>query len=180
MELQHDRTMKWTGRFLDVAHQIAQWSKDPTTKVGAIAVSTSRQILAEGYNGLPRHVFDNDNRMQRPEKYLWTVHAEANLVAHAARNGIKLEGATIYVTHFPCAQCAALLIQAGVRVVVVDKNGKTSMPQEHFDVANRMFLEAGVNTTEVDHGVKHPEVSQTDISSGSGTEAGGSESPPSA
>lgn len=132
MELHHDRAMKWTGRFLDVAHIIASWSKDPATKVGAVAVSSSRQILAEGYNGLPRHVRDDDSRMQRPAKYLWTVHAEANLVAHAARNGIKLEGATVYTTHFPCAQCAALLIQAGIKAVVIDSLGKTSMPDEHL------------------------------------------------
>ncbi len=171
--------MKWTQRFLGIAHEIASWSKDPSTKVGAIAVSPSRQLLAEGYNGLPRRVLDSDTRMQRPEKYLWTVHAEANLLAHAARNGIKLEGSTVYVTHHPCAQCAALLIQAGIVQVVIDNAGKTNMPQEQFDVASRMFYEAGVITMGVDYGVEHPEVGKEEaVASGSSAEEGRDDTPP--
>ncbi len=79
--------------------------------------------------------------MERPIKYLFTTHAEANLVAHAARS--VLENSTVYVTHHCCAQCAALLINAGVAKVIFG-DGKTSMPQEHFDVAAVMFQEAGV------------------------------------
>ena len=79
--------------------------------------------------------------MERPAKYLWTAHAEENLVANAARS--RLEGSTVYVTHFCCNACARMLINAGVKRVVVG-TGKTSMPIEQFTVASRMFYEAGV------------------------------------
>lgn len=135
--------MKWIKRFLELAHIIASWSKDPSTKVGAIAVDPkSRAILETGYNGLPRGVQDLNSRMQRPEKYLWTSHAEENVVAHAARK--ILDGSEVYVTHLCCCRCARLLINSGVKKIIVDGTGKTSMPDEEFDVAVRMFREANV------------------------------------
>lgn len=135
---------KWADRFLKVAYEIASWSKDPSTKVGCVVVGTGRQILATGYNGLPRGVLDDPQRMERPQKYLWTTHAEANALAQAARHGIRLEGATVYTTHCPCAQCAGLIIAAGAKCVIVDQTRTTNMDLEHFEVAERMFREAGV------------------------------------
>lgn len=131
---------KWMQRFLALAQSIASWSKD-TTKVGAVAVDTSKRILETGFNGLPRGVADLPERMERPAKYLWTGHAEENLVSHAARD--RLAGSTVYVTHLCCNGCARMLINAGVARVVVG-DGTTSMPQEQFDVAVQMFREAGV------------------------------------
>jgi dCMP deaminase len=143
------KTFKWANRFLDLAHLIASWSKDPSTQVGAVAVGEGRQILATGYNGLPRGIRDNSDRMERPAKYLWTVHAEANLIAHAARHGLNLRGSAVYVTHHPCSQCAALLVQAGVKTVYVDESGKTNMPQDTFDAAKTMFSEARIDVISV-------------------------------
>lgn len=134
--------MSWDQRFLALARTIAQWSKDKSSKVGAIAVDpASRVILETGYNGIPRGVIDLDERLERPAKYLWTSHAEENLVAHAARK--VLAGSAVYVTHICCNACARMLINAGVKRVVVG-NGTTKMPPEHFDVALEMFSEAGV------------------------------------
>lgn len=138
--------MKWTRRFLDLAAHVSQWSKD-TTKVGAVAVSDARAILETGYNGLPRGVADLPERMERPAKYLWTAHAEENLVAHAARK--VLEGSTVYVTHLCCAACTRMLINSGVSRVVVGP-GSTSMPAEQFAVAKQMFMEAGVPVEKVE------------------------------
>lgn len=132
---------KWTERFLNLARNVAEWSKDPNTKVGAVAVGESKQILETGFNGLPRGVQDLPERMERPAKYIWTAHAEENLVAHAARK--QLEGSTVYVTHLCCNACARMLINAGVGKVVVG-DGMTSMPVEQFDAATTMFDEAGV------------------------------------
>lgn len=132
--------MKWTTRFLDLAKHIATWSKD-TTQVGAVAVSSSKQVLETGFNGLPRGVQDLPERMERPAKYLWTSHAEENLVSHAAR--AVLEGSTVYVTHLCCSRCARTLINAGVAKVVCG-DGTTSMPAEEFEVATTMLREAGV------------------------------------
>ena len=133
---------KWALRFLVLAKHIAEWSKDPSTGVGAVAVHPdSREVLTTGYNGLPRGVHDRPERMERPAKYLWTAHAEANLVAHAARK--VLDGSTVFVSHFCCSGCAKLLINAGVKQVVVG-DGQTSMPEEEFAVARKMFEEAGL------------------------------------
>lgn len=109
----------WSVRFLALADHIAGWSKDPSTKVGCVVVDRDRRILATGYNGFPRGVIDADHRLTtRPMKHALIVHAEANAVSAAARNGVSLHGSTAYVTHPCCAQCAALLAQAGVRRVV--------------------------------------------------------------
>lgn len=132
---------KWPDRFLALARHVAGWSKDPSTQVGAVAVSPARAVVETGYNGLPRGVTDLPERMERPAKYLWTAHAEENLVAHAAR--ARLEGSTVYVTHFCCAPCTRMLINAGVARVCVGP-GETSMPPETFNAAQAMFREAGV------------------------------------
>lgn len=133
--------MKWTQRFLDLAHEVAQWSKD-STKVGAVAVSyDDRRVMETGYNGIPRGVRDLPSRMERPAKYKFMCHAEQNLVAHAARS--TLDGAIVYVTHAPCCDCAKLLINAGVAKVVYGA-GQTNMNPEMFEAARTMFAEAGV------------------------------------
>jgi dCMP deaminase len=136
-------TMAWYDYFMGFARHAASKSKDPSTQVGAVAVGPDGEIRATGYNGLPRGVDDRPERMERPAKYLWTSHAEENLVAHAARVGVSLKGCTVYVTHYPCSRCARSLIQAGVSRIHVG-DGKTSMPAEEFDTARVMFEESGV------------------------------------
>ena len=133
--------MSWREYLMGFARHASRKSKDPSTQVGAVAVGPQNQIVEAGFNGLPRGVADAPERMERPAKYLWTSHAEENLVATAAR--ARLAGTTVYVTHLPCARCARMLIQAGVIKVIYD-GGATSMPQEEFDVAMQMFHEAGV------------------------------------
>lgn len=147
---------KWTSRFLELARLVGSWSKDPSTKVGAVAVNKARAIVETGYNGLPRGVADLSVRMERPVKYLYTAHAEENLVAHAARS--RLQGSTVYITHMCCATCTRMLINAGVRRIVCD-TGTTSMPEEQFVAARAMILEAGIelvledgNISQIEHG----------------------------
>jgi dCMP deaminase len=109
---------KWDRRFLAVAAMVAAWSKDPSTQVGA-ALVRGRQIIATGYNGFPPGVVDTQERLHdRPSKLLYTVHAEANALAQCAMHGISSDGATLYVTHPPCAGCMRLLIAAGIARVV--------------------------------------------------------------
>ncbi|WP_245651027.1 deoxycytidylate deaminase [Paramagnetospirillum marisnigri] len=138
--------MSWPDYFMGFARHAAAKSKDPSTQVGAVAVGPDGEIRATGYNGLPRGVEDRPERMERPAKYLWTSHAEENLVAHAARVGVSLKGCRVYVTHYPCSRCARSLIQAGVTAVTV-AGGTTSMPAEEFETAATMFSEAGVDVT---------------------------------
>lgn len=135
----------WDQRFLQLARTIAGWSKDPSTKVGAVCVR-ERRVLASGYNGFPQHVGDHIARLRdRDTRLMLTVHAEANVIAYAARHGVCLHGGTIYV--FPlmtCNQCAAQLIQAGINRVVVPNFVEPLRWQESFDAARQMFIEAGI------------------------------------
>ena len=131
----------WAEYFLDIARAVSSRSKDPSTKVGAVATDASKRIVETGYNGLPRKVRDLPERMERPAKYLWTSHAEENLVAHAARD--RLEGTTVYCTNLPCCRCARLLINAGVKKIIY-ASGTTAMDPEEFEIAKKMFEEADV------------------------------------
>ena len=80
---------KWTRRYLDIAKEVATWSKDPSRQIGAIAVGDKGQILSQGYNGFPRGVKDTDNRYNnREEKYKYVVHGEMNCIYNAFTRSI--------------------------------------------------------------------------------------------
>lgn len=134
--------MNWDEYLMGFARHAALKSKD-STQVGAALVGGSREVLLTAYNGPPIGVDDTAERRERPLKYLFVSHAEANLVAFAARHGIKTQGKTVYVTHVCCSSCAKALIQAGIAAVVYG-DGKTSMPEEEFEIAATMFREARV------------------------------------
>ena len=109
---------KWDNRFLELSETIATWSKDPSRGVGAVIVSPLRQVLATGYNGLPRGVEDNPERLERPVKYDLIVHAEMNAIIQCARNGTSPVGATLYSSFSPCIHCTLSIVQAGITRVV--------------------------------------------------------------
>ena len=137
--------MDWQEWFYGFAEHAAKKSKD-STKVGAVLIGPEKDVRLTAFNGPPRGVRDLPGRLERPQKYLYASHAETNLIAFAAREGIRTSGCTVFVTHACCAACARTLIQAGI-VHVVYGDGQTSMPQEEFDAAAQMFVEAGVETT---------------------------------
>lgn len=110
-------TNKWDRRFYKIALEVGEWSKDPTTKVGAVIVK-DRKIIATGYNGLPAAILDDDRALNREWKIKVTIHAEANAIFNAAKNGSSVRDATIFVTMFPCSNCAASIIQSGIKRVV--------------------------------------------------------------
>ncbi len=138
---------KWDERFLELAKQIASWSKDPSTKVGCVVVGPDREIRSTGFNGLPRGIKDSDDRLNNREiKYPMICHAEENAIMHAARIGISLKECTTYVTWPPCTRCARSLIQAGVSEVVYP-NG-VEIPDrwmEDFNLSLNMLKEANVS-----------------------------------
>lgn len=135
----------WDQRFLALARVVAGWSRDPSTKVGAVAVR-DRRVLGLAYNGLPVHVGDDPERLANRELRLsMTVHAEANVIAFASRHGVCLAGATVYVWPLmTCSQCAAQLIQAGINKVVVPNVVEPQRWQDSFAAAKQMLAEAGV------------------------------------
>lgn len=136
---------KWHYRFLSVAFLVSKWSKDPSTKVGAVATRDKR-VLSTGYNGLPRGVMDLSDRLEnRSTKLLMTSHAETNVIASAAAHGVSLSDATVYITLWPCASCAAQLINAGVSRIVVPAQPILERWADSFALARTMLQEAGVD-----------------------------------
>ncbi len=132
--------------FRDVAHAIANMSKDPRTKVGAIILGPGMEIRATGWNGFPRGVTDSPDRLDdRATKYKYVVHAEANAIANAARSGVSTDGCTLLVTALhPCNDCAKLIIQAGIQTVYAPLPDIDGRWADSFGIAHTMFVEAGV------------------------------------
>ena len=82
----------WDDFFFDMCQVVSAKSKDPSTKVGAVIVNSGNSIISTGFNGFPIGIDDHvESRYERPEKYLWTCHAEENAIAFAARNGALVE-----------------------------------------------------------------------------------------
>jgi dCMP deaminase len=138
---------KWDLRFLQLAAELAKWSKDPSTKVGCVIFDNDKTQLSSGFNGFARGVKDDEARYNhRDTKYKMIVHAEANAIATAARKGHRLLGANLYTTNFPCSQCCALIIQAGIeRVICYDPTEDyKSRWLEDIKLSTCMMSEAGV------------------------------------
>lgn len=140
---------KWNDRFMRLAHEVSDWSKDPSTKVGCVIVDAEKRIISVGYNGFPRGVEDHEDRLNdRSIKYLMVQHAEANAITNAAsiNAGERLRGATAYVTHHPCSNCAGLLIQAGIKKIVTlePDGGFAERFKDSFEASRMMFTETNM------------------------------------
>ena len=144
--LDTDRLQEWA---VGMAKHVALLSKDPSTKVGAVIFDPKRRLVSAGYNGFARGVHDTKERLEtRDIKYKLVLHAEKNAIMFATA---PLDGCTMVVTHPCCAQCAALVIQAGITHVM--------FPQPSFEFVTRwaddlaltyqQFQEAGVTVTEI-------------------------------
>ena len=140
---------KWDKRYIDLAKQISTWSKDPSRKIGAVAVGSKGQILSQGYNGFPRGILDLPERYENREvKYKHVVHAEMNVIYNATLNGVSLDGASLFVYGLPvCNECTKGIIQVGIRRVVIYTD-ETVPPiwSDAFELSREMFKEAGVST----------------------------------
>lgn len=138
--------MKWDERYMQIARDVAQWSKDPSRKIGAVIIGEKGQIISQGYNGFPRGIKDSNQRLTNRElKYKYVVHAEANAIYNALYNGSSVNGATIYVTGLPvCHECAKALIQAGIKRVVMDYGTDDEKWQESGSLSIDMFDEVGI------------------------------------
>jgi len=137
---------KWDKRFLELAAHIANWSKDPSKKIGAVAVGAQGQILAQGYNGFPRGIEDSLDRYDnREEKYKLVVHAEMNVIYNASYNGVSLNDSTLYVHGLPaCSECAKGIIQVGIKRVIMNRNETPPRWKESWKNTEKMFVEARV------------------------------------
>ena len=137
---------KWDERFLKLAKEIATWSKDPSTKVGAVAIGDKGEVLAQGYNGFPRGVEDLDERYKNKEtKYKYVVHAEMNCIYNATYNGVSLDGAELYVYGLPvCSECAKGIIQVGIKSVYMEEINIPDRWEKASAFSRKLFNEAGV------------------------------------
>lgn len=136
---------KWDKRFLDLAEHVAGWSKDPSTKCGAV-ITKNKKIISQGFNGFPQGVPDKEEWLSdRTTKYSMVLHAEVNAILFAKQD---LTDCSIYVWPMPpCPRCAAQIIQSGIKTVISmepseDLKGRWG---SEIEIAEVMFKEAGVD-----------------------------------
>lgn len=139
--------ISWDEYFMGVAILAAMRSKDPSTQVGACIVDGDNKILSIGYNGLPMYCSDDEftwNKSKTEDnKYLYIVHSELNAILNY--RGGTLKGSRLYVTLFPCNECAKAIIQSGITEVIYMENKYKDTVE--VKASKRMFETAGVKLT---------------------------------
>ncbi|ALH23730.1 putative dCMP deaminase [Pseudomonas phage PaMx11] len=146
---ERDPLREWDERWMELARHYAGWSKDPSTRLGAVVVAGGKRQVGQGYNGFPRGVEDAPERYaERELKYQLIVHAELNAVLTAGRD---CQGATIYVWPLPpCPECTKAIIQAGIRRVVMPRECPRPEWRVKFESFSKIMLdEAGVEVSYV-------------------------------
>lgn len=133
-----DKVINWDEYFMGVAALSALRSKDPKCQVGACIVNTDKRIVGIGYNGMPHGILDTTELWESEAKLNFVVHAEANAILNST---VSLKGATLYVTKFPCNECAKLIVQSGIKEVVFQGN---TNPKFNPEVVITMFRAAGI------------------------------------
>lgn len=140
---------KWNLRFLFLAKHIATWSKDPSTKVGAVIFDSENRVVSLGYNGLPAGL--NDKHIEnRDRKYKTIIHAEVNAILFSK---INLKDCTIATWPFmPCSNCSSSIIQSGIKKCVfpVAYGDRAARWADSFLLAKEQFNEAGIELKEYD------------------------------
>lgn len=123
MPHKRDGVISWDEFFMRVAHAAALRSKDPKTQVGACIADKHNRILSVGYNGTPSGIDDDEfpwGTHEDPlfDKHNYVIHAEANAILNYRGSLKDMTGARVYVTLFPCKECAKTLVQAGIGEVI--------------------------------------------------------------
>lgn len=135
---------QWDKRMLHLCNTVAEWSKDPSTKVGVVIMRPDRTVASLGFNGFPPGVADTPSRYaDRKIKYPMVVHAEANAIITARE---PLHGYTLFGNLAPCCDCTGMLIRAGiVRVLTPEpKKDEYERWRDSMDMAAMMMAEAGI------------------------------------
>lgn len=153
----------WDEYFMGVAKLSAMRSKDPSTQVGACIVSADNKILSMGYNGFPKGCSDDEFPWEKENeavdpynaKYFYTTHSELNAILNY--RGGSLEGTKLYVTLFPCNECAKAIIQAGITTLIYDSDKYADTPG--VQASKRMLEAAGVHYHEYNQTGRKIEVS---------------------
>ena len=140
--------LSWDEYFMGVAMLSGMRSKDPNTQVGACIVSPDHKILSMGYNGFPSGCSDDEFPWGREgdpldTKYLYVTHSELNAILNY--RGGSLEGAKLYVSLFPCNECAKALIQSGISQVIYYEDKYAD--SDSVIASKRMFDMVGIRYT---------------------------------
>ena len=149
METKARNVISWDEYFMGIASLSALRSKDPNTQVGACIVDEDNKVVSIGYNGMPRKVDESKLTWNKNEgldsKYLYVCHAEFNAILNT-RDGSSLKGCRLYVTLFPCNECAKMIIQTGIKEVIYacDKYKDTVGTQ----ASRKLLTLAGIKLTE--------------------------------
>lgn len=141
--------LRWDAYFMSMAHLSAKRSKDPNTQVGACIVNQDHRVVGLGYNGFPKGCADDDFPWEREgdfldTKYPYVVHAELNAILNSIQD---LKGCTIYVSLFPCNECAKAIIQSGISCVVYESDKYDGT--EANIASKKMFRDAGVELVQL-------------------------------
>ena len=143
--MKRENYITWEEYFMAVAKLSANRSKDPSTQVGACIVNDDKKILSLGYNGMPIGMNDENAPWDREGEYLntkypYVCHSELNAILNA--RGINLTGATLYVTLFPCNECAKAIIQSGIKKVIYESDKYADT--DGTKASKRMFDECNI------------------------------------
>jgi len=149
----------WDEYFMGIAKLAAQRSKDPNTQVGACIVNDAHKIVSVGYNGMPTGVADEDMPWEREGDYLNTkypfvCHAELNAILNSATD---LHGCTLYVTLFPCNECAKAVIQTGIKKVIYEQDKYATA--DNTKASKIMFKKCGVKISQYQASGKNIQIS---------------------
>lgn len=149
MEKRVDNVLTWDEYFMGLAHLSALRSKDPNTQVGAAIVDENHRVVSVGYNGFPTGVSDDEFPWSREgdvltSKYAFVVHAELNAILNSQRS---VRGCTIYVSLFPCSECAKAIIQSGIKKIVYESDKYNGVDTNI--ASKRMLKAAGVELVRI-------------------------------
>jgi dCMP deaminase len=134
--------MDWDVYFSRMTLLVAEKSRDPSSKYGAVVVRGTH-VISTGYNGIPAGMEYDPAYFARPDKYMYFVHAEQNAIYQAARDGVALNGGHMYVIRPPCAECVKAIIQSGIKQVSYLEHHKEAFPKDSPNISDwRMSLEA--------------------------------------
>lgn len=142
--MKREHVLSWDEYFMGLAHLSAMRSKDPSTQVGAVIVDQEHKVIGIGYNGLPIGCSDDEFPWDREggmleTKYAFVVHAELNAILNSTRD---LHGCTLYVSLFPCNECAKAIIQSGIRKIVYEDDKYAAA--DNVIASKKMLNAAGV------------------------------------
>lgn len=152
--MKRNNVLSWESYFMGIAHLSALRSKDPNTQVGAVIVDEDKKVVSIGYNGFPKGC-DDDTYPWTSEgstlesKYAYVVHAELNAILNSPRS---VKGCTIYVSLFPCHECAKAIIQSGIKCIVYESDKYSD--SDSVQASKRMLKSAGVALRQSDKKVQ--------------------------